>query len=283
MNNFVCLDVETANYSSDSICQIGIAVFKDGILAQKFETLVNPQDYFDDLNIGIHGITAEMVKDAPTFDQIFNYLRTAFDGQIVVHHTAFDRVSINRASLKYGYTPVEFHWLDSARVARRAWQDCRHSGYGLASLAEKYNIDFIHHNAFEDARVAGEILLKAINETGISLEDWTIKAYQSVEVMQHIARSGDPNGPLYGEIIVFTGALQLPRSEAAEIAAKAGCDVGGDVTSKTTLLVVGTQDKRQLAGKDKSSKHIKAELLISKGIPIRIITESDFYNLVEIA
>lgn len=49
------------------------------------------------------------------------------------------------------------------------------------------------------------------------------------------------------------------------------------------MLVVGDQDVTKLAGHEKSSKHRKAEELISKGAPIRIIRESDFKELVRLA
>ncbi len=41
---FVALDVETANADCSSICQIGIARFGDGCLAEEWSTLVNPED-----------------------------------------------------------------------------------------------------------------------------------------------------------------------------------------------------------------------------------------------
>lgn len=63
------------------------------------------------------------------------------------------------------------------------------------------------------------------------------------------------------------------------MAAESGCEVGTTVTKKTTLLVVGDQDIDRLAGKDKSSKHIKAEALIAQGQKIRILGESDFQAL----
>jgi DNA polymerase-3 subunit epsilon len=44
-------------------------------------------------------------------------------------------------------------------------------------------------------------------------------------------------------------------------------------------LVVGDQDVTRLAGHSKSSKHRKAEELIAKGVPIRILRESDFQEL----
>lgn len=85
---------------------------------------------------------------------------------------------------------------------------------------------------------------------------------------------------MYGEVLVFTGALEIPRKEAADLAASIGCSVAPGVTKKTSLLVVGDQDISKLAGKEKSSKHLKAEELISKGQRIRIIKESDFKELV---
>jgi DNA polymerase-3 subunit epsilon len=80
--------------------------------------------------------------------------------------------------------------------------------------------------------------------------------------------------------VVFTGSLAIPRREAADLAARAGCDVGSSVTKKTTLLVVGDQDVSKLAGKTKSSKHLKAEELNSQGCSIRILRESDFQSIV---
>ena len=72
----------------------------------------------------------------------------------------------------------------------------------------------------------------------------------------------------------------MPRRQASEMAAGAGCEVADGVTKHTTLLVVGDQDIRVLNGHDKSSKHRKAEELIAKGLPIRILTESDFASMV---
>ena len=63
---------------------------------------------------------------------------------------------------------------------------------------------------------------------------------------------------------------------AAVLAAAIGCRVGSGVTKKTTMLVVGDQGLKRLAGHDKSTNHRKAEELIEQGIPIRILKESDF-------
>src|ERR1035437_6472413 len=70
---------------------------------------------------------------------------------------------------------------------------------------------------------------------------------------------------------------------AADMAAKIGCTVDDGVNRKTTILVVGDQDIKKLAGHEKSSKHRKAEKLIAEGCQIRIHQESDFKELVLLA
>jgi DNA polymerase-3 subunit epsilon len=139
---------------------------------------------------------------------------------------------------------------------------------------------FQHHDALADAKAAAHILLSAISETGMDLEKWRTRAQQPIDLSGSIARGGDPHGPLRGEVLVFTGALEMPRREAADMAAAAGCEVAAGVTKNTTILVVGNQDVRNLNGHEKSAKHRKADELIAKGYPIRILKEDDFRELV---
>ncbi len=278
---FVAIDVETANPDLASICQVGVVVFGPSGPLRTWKSLIDPEDEFNDVNVSIHGIDAVAVRGAPKFGDVFEPLRALLGGRIVVSHTAFDRVSITRAAARYSLPSIDCRWLDTARVARRAWEQFAKSGYGLADVAEWCEISFTHHRAEEDARAAGEILLRAIADTGMSLEDWLVRSTQPISDPSPITRAGDPTGPLAEEVVVFTGALTIPRREAADRAAACGCDVAMSVTKRTTLLVVGDQDVRKLAGQEKSSKHRKAEALIAGGQPIRILCESDFVRMAE--
>jgi DNA polymerase-3 subunit epsilon len=282
--NFVVIDVETANPDFSSICQVGVVAFKDGKLLDSWESLVNPEDYFDEMNISIHGITEHSVRNAPKWISVHEQLAKWLQGQIVVSHTPFDRVALTRASEKNGVSPHMCTWLDTARVVRRTWPVFAQSGYGLANVAKHFNIEFEHHNAREDARAAGEILLRALAETGLSVEQCLERVKQPINPLTAgpIVRDGNPDGLLHGEKLVFTGALSMPRREAADAAAAAGCEVDSGVTKHTTLLVVGDQDICRLHGHEKSSKHRKAEELMAKGQRIRIIGESDFQRLLTI-
>lgn len=277
MANFVAIDVETANPFMGSICQIGAVRFEDGREAAHVNWLVDPCDDFDPIHVGIHGIDEATVAGQPNFGERYSALRSFTDNSIVVCHTHFDRVSLARACALGGHDALTCRWLDTALVARRAWPDVAYSGFGLAPLAARLGIDFRHHDAVEDARVAGLIMLRAIEETSRDLDGWFARVKQPVTGSAgSIRRTGDGDGPLVGENLVFTGALSIPRAAAADRAHRLGAAVEPGVTKQTTLLVVGDQDLSKLNGQSKSTKHRKAEALILKGQAIRILAESDF-------
>lgn len=280
MSEFYVLDVETANADYSSICQIGLARFQKGELIEKWESLINPDDYFDEMNVTIHGITEEMVENSPTFDQIYPKLKYRLENKIVGHHMPFDRIAINRACELYELDIIKTNWLDCAKIVRRTWEEFAYSGYGLANVANFLGIQFEHHNALEDAIATGKVMIQAFDKSEMSLTDWLSRVNKPINIYgngsANIRLDGNPDGPLYGEHIVFTGALSMPRAEAGKLAAHLGCNVGNSVSKKTTMLIVGIQDTTKLAGYAKSSKHRKAEELITKGIGIRILSEKDF-------
>jgi DNA polymerase III subunit epsilon len=280
---FLAIDVETANADRSSICAIGAVLFEDGAPVREWYSLVDPEDYFDWINVEIHGIDEEQVIGAPKFPQALEAVVSMAPEGIAISHTSFDPVSINRATAKYCCDPWRVTWLDSARIARRAWPDrFAACGYGLASVANFLGIEFSHHNALEDARAAGLVVCRASDSTGLNVEEWLERVKRPIfpDTARAISLEGNPEGAFHGEAIVFTGALEIPRREAAALAAKAGFDVLPGVSKKTSVLVVGNQDARKLHGHQISSKHKKAEELIKSGHPVQIITEADFFSLV---
>jgi DNA polymerase-3 subunit epsilon len=285
--DFIAIDVETANADVASICQIGIVGFEGDRVKESWQTLVDPEDYFDIFNVSIHGIDERAVKGAPTFPDVYSRVRSWLTCPTVASHTPFDRIALERTAEKYRLEPMTCTWLDTARVARRAWPQFSRRGYGLSNIAAYLGISFVPHNAEEDARAAGELLLRAVKETGMAVDEWHERVRRPIGTgatgtgggKAGIRMDGNPEGDLYGESVVFTGALTIPRRLAAKMAAEAGCNVADSVTDGTTLLVVGDQDIRRLAGHEKSSKHRKAEELIARGVAIRILRESDFQYL----
>ena len=170
---FTAIDVETANRSISSICQVGAVRVIDGRVHSCFSTLVNPEARFSSFNTRIHGIGPVEAEGAPTFDDIFVELFDWLGENVVVSHTFFDRTALDGASRKYGLPIVPITWLDSVAIARRAWPEKRgKGGYGLGKLAADLGISFRHHDALEDARAAAGVVLYACLDTGKDVGDW---------------------------------------------------------------------------------------------------------------
>ena len=156
--DFIALDVETANSNPKSICQIGIAIFKNGELVESWGSLVNPQSHFDGINMAIHGITPEDVQYAPTFGDVWYEIEKLMYGNLMIAHNASFDASVLRSCLDhYGFFKPNINYLCSIGVAKKAWKDLK--SYGLKNLAEYHQIKFNHHRADADAEVCAKISL----------------------------------------------------------------------------------------------------------------------------
>ena len=198
---FVALDVETANRRGGSICQIGIVTFEGGRVVDEWQTLVNPRDRFDAGNIRVHGIRPNDVANAPTFREIAGEVHERTTGQIVVAHNCnFDRSCLRYAHEDARLREPDAKWLCTVRVARRAWAG-ELERFGLKVVAGHLALEFRHHDALEDARACGNILVAACERTGMSPADWLARVERSVREgaarsARDIARSGTRTGSI---------------------------------------------------------------------------------------
>ena len=185
---FVALDVETANRRGGSICQIGIVTFERGRIVDEWQTLVNPCDRFDAGNIRVHGIKPCDVEGAPTFRQIAGEIHERTTGQIVVaHNSSFDRSCIRYAHGDARLREPDAKWLCTVRVARRAWAD-ELDRFGLKVVAGHLGLEFRHHDALEDARACGNILVAACERSGLTPSQWLERVERPVPSSPRPAR-----------------------------------------------------------------------------------------------
>ncbi len=169
---FNAIDVETANSDPSSICQIGIVSVRDGEIKRQLSVLVNPETKFNEFNVRLHGIDHHAVTGSFSLPRLEARLRRMLEGRVLVSHTSFDRRAMDGAMERYGLRPLCARWLDSAMVARRAWPRKYRSHWNLAAIAGDLGIVFRHHDAAEDARAAGEIVLRACLDTGLDIDGW---------------------------------------------------------------------------------------------------------------
>ncbi len=225
-NKFVAIDVETANENVSSICQIGLAVFEHGEIIKEWVTLVNPEEDFSAMNVGIHGIKESDVKSKPKFIEIYDELYGYINECICVSHSHFDRVSINRSIEKYSLNKPAVTWLDSARVARRTWTQLASKGYGLYNVCEIIGYKFKHHDALEDAKACGVILHEALKISGKSIAEWLERVELPINSSQKLHYiSGDREKSLFTSIIkrVWSALRKLHTQAAAPDQIDAHC------------------------------------------------------------
>ena len=169
---FNAIDVETANSNPASICQIGIVRVGHGKIKEQLSVLVDPEAPFSDFNVRLHGIDAEAIKGILALPGIYGDLCHILEGTPLVSHTSFDQRALDGAAERYGLMPIRTRWLDSSLIARRAWPGRFRHRWSLAVIAGELGISFRHHDALEDARAAGEIVLRACQHTGVDIDGW---------------------------------------------------------------------------------------------------------------
>ncbi|MDO7841905.1 3'-5' exonuclease [Sphingomonas immobilis] len=264
--DFVVVDVETACSNVSSICQVGIVGFRNGVEVFEYETLVDPLDRFSSFNIRIHGITGDHVEGAPTFADVHAAIDDHLGGRITVAHSYFDKGALGAACRIHSRPVIETTWLDSVRVAKRAWPEL--SSHRLNVLTKYLGIRHKHHDALSDARAAGTVVVRAMEHTGIDLAGWLTPARGRCGPAPKAA----PCGPLKGERIALLGA---PRDGllARALAAEGACIVAA-VGATTTMLVVS---KEQPFGRffTAHADHRKAEELRRSGADISIVLEDE--------
>lgn len=167
--DFVVVDVETACSNVSSICQIGIVGFRNGEEVFEYETLVDPLDRFSSFNVRIHGITSDHIVGAPTFAGVHGVVNGHLAGRVTVAHSFFDKGALGAACRVHGRPVIETAWLDSVRVAKRAWPEL--PSHRLNVLTKFLGIPHRHHDALSDARAAGKVIVRASEHTGLILPD----------------------------------------------------------------------------------------------------------------
>lgn len=161
--NFVALDVETANSNYGSVCQIGVVRIVDGAVADSSSWLCMPPEkvnYFDEVNVGIHGITPEAVADAAPFSEVIDEVRTFIGADSVVAHFAqFDTAALREACLYEDVAPLEFSFGCSYVLSTMT--DLGQQRNGLKFVAEAVGYDLVnHHDALADAEACAAIIVE---------------------------------------------------------------------------------------------------------------------------
>lgn len=164
---FVVFDLETTGLNStaasgnmDAIIEIGAYKIIDGVICESFSTFVNPQRKLPNDIISLTGITDDMVKDAPTYEEVMPDFFKFCHGSILVGHNVvgFDFKFVDYYCSRLGYI-LERKMIDTVPLAQGI---LNLSNYKLNTIADHFKITFNHHRAIDDAYVTAKIFLELI-------------------------------------------------------------------------------------------------------------------------
>jgi DNA polymerase-3 subunit epsilon len=100
--DFTAIDFETMTAEHTSACAIGIVRVENCVIKQKFYSLIKPiPDNRDTTNSHVHGITPDMVENAPTFLELWPLIKDFFEGQELVCHNAIFDITVLVDVCKY--------------------------------------------------------------------------------------------------------------------------------------------------------------------------------------
>lgn len=294
-NDYVALDLETTGYDPrwDNIIEIGAIKVRNGQPVDRYEQLLNPGCHIPDIVTEIHGITDDMVKDAPTLTDILpGFLDWMGDGLILGHNINFDINFLYDNAEDILDRTVRNDFIDTLRLARYLYLEERHNRLG--DLILRFDIaDTQKHRALADVEqtiACYRWMIRYMNEHGIPFPEDDGRRYgrgpsqlfRGENQLLQIAPQKEvtPDPAFENLTFVFTGALKkMTRANAQQAVANLGGINGKTVTKTTNYLVTGSTDYNAALKGAKSSKWLKAEKLQLAGQDINIISEDVFYDM----
>jgi DNA polymerase-3 subunit epsilon len=159
--SLVAFDTETSGpYPvGDEIVEVGLVRWERGAEVATFNQLIRPQKKMGEEVIKIHGITNEMVADAPSMNEVIAEV-VDFIGEsiLIAHHAPFDLGFLARDIEKFGLSLPKSPALCSSLIARKLIKGSEN--HKLQTLIKYLNIQAgPAHRAESDARACLQVAL----------------------------------------------------------------------------------------------------------------------------
>lgn len=307
MLDFTAIDFETANGYRGSPCSVGLVKVRDGQIVDERHWLMRPPEGADDFNrfnIAIHGITPDMVANEPRWrDRLPEVLDFIGGDTLIAHNAGFDIGVMRYACAVDNIEWPSLNFLCSLVLSRRAFSL---PSYTLPWVSAVCGHDMTsHHDALADARAVVAIMNELASAAGVDNLQELAETHQTrIGRMEaglytgavytgggsglkltagEVNPDADPEGYLYGRVVVFTGALMsMTRQLAWDEVVRVGGLPQANTTKRTNVLVLGDFNPASLRpGADYSAKAQKAFDLQDKGQEIELMTEYDFLRVID--
>jgi DNA polymerase-3 subunit epsilon len=278
-------------------------------------------DTFDYHNVRIHGIRAEHVAARPRFGELFPEIGAFIGDDILAAHNAAFDLGVIRSGLEVSGLPgPAYDYVCTVMLSRRCYslvsnslpfaaeeagvplvnhhdaaEDARACAGILIDIAARNRANSIaelylslglaipRQQAFHPAR--DELSKATLTALAAAGETRAAQPFRGgwPEEGENPAPSPDaePGNPLYGQTVVFTGQLGIPRPEAKIRSAEMGARPESRVTARTSVLVVGDGfDARDLRSGRLTGKARRVLELHERGQSIEVLSEGEFLQMI---
>lgn len=224
---YAIVDIETTGGYSGYHKITEVAIYHhDGLnITDRFQLLINPGRNIPYFITGLTGIHNEMVRDAPTFEDVADEIFSWLDGRVFVAHNAHFDYSF----LKKEFEDAGINWnskkLCTVRLSRKIIPGLR--SYSLGRLAESLGVSITdRHRAGGDAEATAKIF------------DLLLRRDTEGAIANALKKNS-------GETIL---PPNLPRSEFDKLPAKAGVYYFHDAKGKVIYVGKAINIKKRIAG-----------------------------------
>jgi DNA polymerase-3 subunit epsilon len=164
MTREIILDTETTGFGHEEhrVIEVGCVELVNKLpTGRTFQHYLNPERPIDFGSIKVHGITDDMVKDAPKFRDIAAaFLEFIGDSPLVAHNADFDVGFLNAELARAGHPAMTNEVIDTLVIARQKLPGQRH---GLDALCKTFNVDNsarVVHGALLDAQLLADVYVE---------------------------------------------------------------------------------------------------------------------------
>ncbi len=158
---YIIFDIETTGLSpqKEAITEIGAVKLMDGEVVDTFSKLVNPNQSIPPKITEITGITDDMVKDAPSIEQILPlFLEFCGKNPVVAHNASFD-VSFIKAAAERLETAFDNPVIDTVQLSKELFPD--EDKHNLEAVCRRMEVSLTnHHRALDDAKATAKAFVK---------------------------------------------------------------------------------------------------------------------------
>lgn len=143
---YAIVDIETTGgYAAASgITEISIQIVEDGMVVQRYETLVNPVHRIPPYIVAMTGITNEMVQEAPLFEEIAEDVYELLKDKIFVAHSVNFDYSFIKSQLQFCGYDLNIPKLCTVRLSRKIIPG--YQSYSLGKICNSLGIRHVNQH-----------------------------------------------------------------------------------------------------------------------------------------